>query len=427
MVLRFLYAFLGYCAMPLRHLHYASAFFFKPSSLPKLRARWGRQRVPTQTGALWVHAASMGEVMALAPAVDAWRAREPLFFTCMTASGVATVKRLWGDAVPVTFFPYDLLPVMRRFVRAHKPRALVVMETELWPHAWQACNAQGVPITLINARLSDNSFAVYRRLGFLVRHALSLPVKVAAQSALDAARFRALGVPEARLSVMGNLKYTLKREPARIEQAAQWKKAWGGDRLVWVAGSTHEGEEALVLQAWRQIRLRHPDALLVIVPRHVHRIATCMTLCEEEGMAMQRSSQAQAHPATSVLWVDEMGLLRTYYEAADVAFVGGSLVPVGGHHLLEPLVAGCRVLSGPHLESTRAVRDTLLAWGALGMVQDAASLADAVLRAWAKPDAEARAAWQARCEAMAVDEAALLKLVPAPDAPIEPAPACRLH
>ena len=105
MVLRVLYAFLGYCAMPLRHLHYASAFFFKPSSLPKLRARWGRQRVPTQTGALWVHAASMGEVMALAPAVDAWRAREPLFFTCMTASGVATVKRLWGDAVPVTFFP----------------------------------------------------------------------------------------------------------------------------------------------------------------------------------------------------------------------------------------------------------------------------------------------------------------------------------
>jgi 3-deoxy-D-manno-octulosonic-acid transferase len=351
------------------------------------RFGWGA-RVAGES--LWVHAVSLGEVTAAAPLVHALCARHPgmsLVVTTATPTGRARARALFGQAVDVRFLPYDTPGAMRRFLSRARPRVAVIMETELWPNLFHECRRRGVSVVLANARLSARSVARYRCFGALFRDVFSGRVLVAAQSDADAERFIAIGAPSARTSVVGNLKFDVAAPDAVLERGGRLRSSFGAARPVWIAGSTHAGEDEAVLTAHAAVRARTPQALLLLVPRHPERFAAVAQLLEQRGLSFDRRSRQAAAgaagggPSTAhieVLLVDTVGELAALYAAADVAFVGGSLVPVGGHNLLEPAALGVPVVAGPYQSNARDVVRRLEQAGALLQVADAAELAAAV-------------------------------------------------
>ena len=245
-----------------------------------------------------------------------------------------------------------------------------------------ACRRRGIPTLLANARLSARSARRYRRLGRLAREALAGIDRVAAQAAPDAARFAALGVAEARLRVTGSIKFDIRLPASALEQVAVMGRFLGAGRPLWVAASTHEGEEEQVLEAHRQVLVRHPAALLVLVPRHPERFDRVAALVERRGLVLaRRSLGAPCRPGTQVYLADTMGELPILLGAADLAFFGGSLVPVGGHNLLEAAAQGVPVVFGPHMRNFATIGGLLLEEGAAAQVADATALG-AQVTAW---------------------------------------------
>jgi len=352
---------------------------------------------------LWVHAVSLGEVSAAAPLVRALRTRHPdlpLVLTTATPTGRARAVALFGDAVTVRFLPYDTPGAMRRFLARMRPRIAIIMETELWPNLYHQCRRRGVPIVLANARLSARSVSRYRRFGALFRDVFDGDTFVAAQSADDAARFVALGAAPSRTSVMGNLKFDIVVDAASVERGRVLRSAYWPGRLVWIAGSTHAGEEEMVLTAHASMlgAMRDsvpgggqgmaqgpmanseapaaPGVLLLLVPRHPERFQSVADLLNRRGFRFERRSSGNpVRTDAQVLLVDTVGELAALYAAVDVAFVGGSLVPVGGHNVLEPAALGMPVVTGPYQSNAREIAATLLARGALLQVNDATELA----------------------------------------------------
>jgi len=335
-------------------------------------------------GGIWVHAVSVGEVQAAASLVRALRRRYPhlpLTLTTATPTGRGRARRLFGGEVTVRYLPYDLPGPVGRFLERVRPRLGIILETELWPNLYRACERRGVPLVLASARVSERSVRRYRWAGGLVRAALAHGVIVAAQSAADAQRFVALGADPARTPVVGNLKFDVELPAAAEDRGRALRAALGAGRPVWVAGSTHEGEEELVLDAHARLAAAQPAALLVLVPRHPPRFEAVTALLRRRGVAfVTRSSGAAVAPTTAVLLVDTLGELVEFYAAADVAFVGGSLVPVGGHNLLEPAALGKPVVSGPHTANAAPVARLLVEAGAAELVADGAALAACVGR-----------------------------------------------
>ncbi len=376
--MRLLYICLGYALAPL---------LLAASLWRGLRDRSYREALPERlgfgpaqrAGGLWVHAVSVGEVQAAASLVRALRLRYPdlpLVLTTSTPTGRGRARSLFGEDVVVRYLPYDLPGPVRRFLDRVRPRLGIILETELWPNLYRACGRRHLPLVLASARVSERSVARYRRFGGIVRAALAQGVVVAAQSAADAARFAALGVSPARAPVVGNLKFDFELPPDAEARGRALRQALGAGRPVWVAGSTHEGEEELVLQAHARLRSSRPDALLVLAPRHPPRFESVATLLGRRQLAFVRRSSGDAvGPDTAVLLVDALGELVLFYAAADVAFVGGSLVPIGGHNLLEPAALGKPVLTGPHTTSAAPVARLLVEAGAVAVVADAAALA----------------------------------------------------
>ena len=389
---RLLYLCLGYGLVP---FHFALTLWRglgDPAAREGLGERFGLGRA-APAGGLWVHAVSVGEVQAAASLVQALRQRYPqlpLTVTTATATGRARARALFGDGVEVRYLPYDLPGAVRRFLARVAPRLGIVLETELWPHLYRACARRDLPLVLASARVSERSVRRYRRLGPLVRELFAGHVIVAAQSAADAARFRALGAAPARTPVVGNLKFDFEL-PAGIEAAGQALRATlGAARPVWIAGSTHDGEEAIVLDAHARLRARHPEALLVLAPRHPPRAAGVAALLRRRGVRfVTRAAGGSVAPDTEVLLLDTLGELKLFYAAGDVAFVGGSLVPVGGHNLLEPAALGRPIVTGPHTANAAAVARLLLDQGAAVTVQDATELAERVGAWLADPAARA--------------------------------------
>jgi 3-deoxy-D-manno-octulosonic-acid transferase len=387
--LRLLYICLGYCLVPImlavtlwRGLSDRSYWEALPERLgfgPALPA-----------GGLWVHAVSVGEVQAAASLVRALRQRYPqlpLLLTTSTPTGRGRARSLFGDEVGVRYLPYDLPGPVRRFLDRARPRLGIVLETELWPNLYRDCARRGVPLVLASARVSARSVRRYRWLGGLVRATLARVV-VAAQSEADAARFTALGADPAQVRVVGNLKFDFELPPRTEAQGRALRATLGAARPVWVAGSTHDGEEELVLDAHARLRAARPDALLVLAPRHPPRFAAVAALLRRRGVAFVARSTAQPVTATTeVLLVDTLGELVLFYAAADVAFVGGSLVPVGGHNLLEPAALGKPVITGPYTANAAPVARLLIDAGAAEVVADGAALAASVTRLLADPAA----------------------------------------
>ena len=331
-------------------------------------------------GGIWVHAVSVGEVQAAATLIAALRQRQPqrpISLTCATPTGRARARTLMPD-VDVRYAPYDLPGCVRRALLRLRPTLLIVMETELWPNLLHACARAGIPTLIASARLSQRSARIYHALPGLLRAALASNVWVGAQSSLDAQRFATLGVPEARLAVAGNIKFDRIVAPELAQRSVALRARYAAARPMWIAGSTHEGEESIVLAAHRQVLLQQPQALLVLAPRYPQRCDAVASLVQQHGWQCMRRSHDAVLASAPVLLLDTLGELMDFYAAADVAFVGGSLVGVGGHNLLEPAAVGIPVLSGPQQFNSPDIARALLQHRALTLVHNADELALAV-------------------------------------------------
>jgi len=357
---------------------------------------------PAAPHGVWIHAVSVGEVQACAPLVGVLRQRYPdlpLTVTAVTPTGAARARALFGGAAQVRYVPFDLPGAVRRFFARVQPRLAVIVETELWPNLYRECGRRRVPLVLASARLSARSVGRYRRLGALFRDTLSQAAVVAAQGTGDAERFQALGADPASTHVTGNLKFDFELPPQTVERGARLREQYAPARALWVAGSTHGGgEEQTLLEAQRRVRALHPEALLVLAPRHPQRFAEVAALLHQRGVSFVRRSQGAAAAAHTceVLLLDSLGELLDFYAAADVAFVGGSLVPIGGHNLLEPAALGVPILTGPYNSNSEEIARLLIASGAAEVVRDAATLGARIGTLLANPEARVRIGAQGR-------------------------------
>jgi len=326
---------------------------------------------------LWLHAASVGEVVTATPLIRALLADHPdhdLIVTTMTATGAERVRQTFGDRVSHYFLPLDFPGSARRFIARLNPRLAIIAETELWPNLLVACERHNVPVAIANGRLSAGAFRLYQRFGALSRGMLETIAWIGAKSAVDHERFLALGASPSRVVVTGALKFDLDVDEATLEASRQLRTSWGA-RPVWIAGSTHPGEDEQMLAAHAVLKRRFPDALLILVPRHPQRFDEVNTDCVEAGEKVQRlSAEAPLAPSTTLLLGDTMGDLMKLYGCADVAFVGGSLVPIGGHNLLEPAALGVAVVSGPYLDNLREIADILAQDNARIQIDDGQAL-----------------------------------------------------
>lgn len=387
-----LYSLLLYLALPLVFLR----LLWRGRRNPAYRARWGERlgRCPATGGAgtLWIHAVSVGEAQAAEPLVRQLQATYPerrILITTTTPTGANHVAKLFGDRVEHCYFPLDLPFAINRFLDRVRPALLLMMETEIWPNLLQACAQRGIPSLLANARLSQRSADRYARFAGFSRQVFAQIGQVAAQSDADGARFQRLGVPGERIQVTGSLKFDLTLPASLFEQAEVLRRSLGLQRPVWVAASTREGEEPLILEAQRALQRQLPGVLLVLVPRHPERFDGVDALCRREGFQVQRRSQAErCASATQVYLGDSMGELPLLLAAADAAFVGGSLVNLGGHNVLEAAVLGKPVAFGPFMYNFAEISRLLLQEGAARQVGGAEELGAVMLR-WLD-DAEER-------------------------------------
>lgn len=350
--------------------------------------RFGFTGNVTRRPVIWVHAVSVGEVRAALPLVKALITRYPeigLHITTTTPTGADTVTRLFGQRVTHSYFPYDIHSAMQRVLKRINPSLVLVMETEIWPNLFHACRRRGIPLCLVNARLSADSFKRYKRFSLLSRQTLRAVSLVTAKSEADRRRFVELGIDPGRIVCPGNLKFDIDPDPVVQDQAMRLRSLWGEQRRVWVAGSTHPGEDEVMLAAHGRVLQQYPDTVLVLVPRHPERAGRIAGLCEQVGLRYSLSSDADFDRSTQVVVGDQLGELQVFYAAANVAFVGGSLVPHGGQNPLEPAIYGVPVLTGPDIRNFEDVYQKLDAAGALITVNDDVQLARQLCEWLAEP------------------------------------------
>ncbi|MCX4190530.1 lipid IV(A) 3-deoxy-D-manno-octulosonic acid transferase [Methylophaga sp. OBS3] len=387
--MKFIYTLLFYLAIPFLLLRLIWRGFRAPDYLKRWPERFGFISSRTsQSPLIWVHAVSVGEVEASRPLVKGLQENYPqhqLLITTMTPTGSERVKRLFGQKVLHVYLPYDMPFAIKRFLKAMRPQFGIIMETELWPNLLLTCHKQHIPLVIANARLSERSAKGYQRFAKFSRQMLqSLPL-IATQTQADRQRFQALGAPAERVHAVGNLKYEINLPASLHEQAEAMRSMWG-NRPVWIAASTHEGEEEIILNAAKQVRAKFNDLLLVIVPRHPERFDRVAGLCRKSGLKTLRRSENKPCPSTTqVLVVDTMGELPLFYAAADLSLIGGSMVPHGGHNLLEPAALGRAVITGPHYFNFTEITERFLQFGAVVKVNNSVELAQAVSQLLADP------------------------------------------
>lgn len=375
--MRLLYSLAWALALPFLLLYLTWRAIRQPEYLRHWRERlgWGPRR--GKRPSILLHAVSVGETRAADPLVKSLMARHPdhdILLTHTTPTGRTAGLELFGDRVAQTYLPYDFPLLVRLFLRRTRPGLCIVMETEIWPNLFAACARAGTPTFLVNARLSERSARGYRRIARLVRPALAGLDGIAAQTAEDADRLRALG--GARIRVTGNLKYDVTPPTASAAQAEDLRRRFAG-KFVFLAASTREGEEALLLDALDS--LGTTDVLLVLVPRHPQRFQEVARLIQERGLPWARRSDAQGTGKDIRVFLgDSMGEMAAYYAAADLAYVGGSLLPFGGQNLIEAAAAGCPALIGPHTWNFTDAAEQAIATGCALRVADTDALVAAV-------------------------------------------------
>lgn len=404
-----LYSWVLRLAFPVTLYHLVWRGMRQRAYLERWAERYALGGTPALERAIWVHAVSVGEVIAARPLVDGLLARHPgrpVLVTTITPTGSERVRALWGGRVRHCYLPYDLPSMVRRFLDRAKPAAAVVVETEIWPNLYVECGRRGIPLLMVNARLSPRSLRGYRPVRALTRLALQAVHTVAAQSDDDAGRLVQIGADPARVHVTGNLKYDLALPDGLQAQAARWRAHWGAARPVWIAASTHPPEEAAVLALHARLRAVFPDALLLWAPRHPERFTPVAELVQGSGLAFaRRGAGALPGPEDAVFVVDTLGELLAFYAAADVAFVGGSLCEVGGHNMLEPAALGVPAVVGPHTFNFEEVTRRLLAAGGLVQAADADGVGEALQALLQDAPRRARMGAAARAEVSALSGA----------------------
>ena len=373
--MRFLYTLVVYFLLPFALARLAWRARRQPGYVRHVAERFGYYAAAPEAPLIWLHAVSVGETRAAEPLVRALQAKHPqhrILLTHMTPTGRETGETLFGGSIARCYLPYDFPGAVARFLDHFRPRAGIMMETEIWPNLIRAGRARSIPLFLVNARLSEKSYAGYRRFGGLVRESLAGFAAVAAQSEDDARRLAALGAGEVR--VTGNVKFDIAPPPEQLELGQALRRGMGDARPVLLAASTREGEEALLLDALEGIAAA--GLLTVIVPRHPQRFDEVARLLEARGVRYQRrSAQAATAAGTRVVLGDSMGEMFAYYAACDVAFIGGSLLPLGGQNLIEACAVGKPVLIGPSTYNFADAVELAVQAGAAIRVPDPAALA----------------------------------------------------
>ncbi|MFI8224930.1 lipid IV(A) 3-deoxy-D-manno-octulosonic acid transferase [Pseudomonas sp. NPDC085632] len=389
---RTLYTALFYLGLPLVAIRLWLRARKAPAYAKRIGERFSYGMPKLQPGGIWVHAVSVGESIAAAPMIRALLQRypqSPITVTCMTPTGSERIQALFANEPRIQhcYLPYDLPCAAARFLNRVQPKLAVIMETELWPNHIHQCAKRGIPVALANGRLSERSARGYGRFSKLTAPMLAEMSLFAVQTEAEAQRFRDLGARPETVEVTGSIKFDLTIDPQLLQRAADLRGQWQAlERPVWIAASTHEGEDEVVLDAHRRLLANHPDALLILVPRHPERFNSVFELCQREGFAtVRRSTGTHVDARTSVLLGDTMGELLFLYALADSAFVGGSLVANGGHNLLEPAALAKPVISGPHLFNFLDIAAQLREAGALAEVDDAEGLAVEVQRLFELP------------------------------------------
>lgn len=407
--LRGLYSAMLYLLTPVTVYHLIWRGFRFGEYFLRWNERYGAYESRPERVDVWLHAVSMGEVNAAAPLVDALRRQRPglrWVVTTITPTGSERVRALWGDGVDHVYLPYDLPGAVGRFLDHYRPGVALVMETELWPNLLFGCRDRGIPSYILNARLSARSLRGYALLRPLIARALRTVRRIGAQSAMDAKRFVALGAAPAQVTDTGNLKFDI-QAPEGLDAFAAAFAARLGPRAAeagapaairapdeavparrpgWIAASTHEGEEAAILEIHARLRERMPDLLLLWAPRHPERFARVAEQARSQGLRVAtRQLDGLPDRGDAVFVIDTLGELMRFYACADVAFVGGSLQPVGGHNLLEPAAVGTAIVTGPHLHNFADISRRLREAGALEVRNDARGVGDAVAALLADP------------------------------------------
>jgi 3-deoxy-D-manno-octulosonic-acid transferase len=361
---------------------------------PDYRLRW-RERFAFYDknypqNVIWFHAVSVGEAEALFPLVRRLQQQFPhtkLLITTTTPTGSARVLAVLGQTVEHVYLPYDTPDTVRRFMLCFKPIFAVILETEIWPNLFTYCGGNNIPLYIINARLSEKSARGYQKIPALIHPVLANVKQIAAQTQDDAARFIAIGAKAEHVVTIGNIKFDLDIPEHIINVGKQLKATVFEGRFVWIAASTHKGEEQIFLDAYQQLKPKMPELLLIIVPRHPERFAEVGTLCSQNKLlVVTRTSGQPCNLDTDVYLADTMGELKMLYAAADVAFVGGSMVSVGGHNLLEASVIGIPVLFGPYMTNFKEIANKVLVYHAAIQCQDKAALVKAIQTVYSNTD-----------------------------------------
>lgn len=412
-ILRGLYSAVLYLLLPITVYHLVWRGFRVREYFRRWDERYASYPEATCEPRVWLHAVSVGEVNAAAPLVNALRRLRPdirWVITTITPTGSERVRALWGTALDHVYLPYDVPGSVARFLNHFQPSLALILETELWPNMLFGCRSRGIPVYILNARLSARSLRGYRLLAPLIRRALRTVTCVAAQSADDAARFVQLGAEPGQVQPLGNLKFDIASPPVEAFQSAFATHVPSG-RPIWIAASTHEGEEQAVVEIHHRLRQRHPDLLLLWAPRHPERFPRVETLAREAGWKVcARRAHHWPMPGTDVFVIDTLGELMTFYACAQVAFVGGSLQPIGGHNLLEPAAMGTAAVTGPHLHNFAEISRRMLEAGALRIGQDVDAVADHL--AQLLDDAAAREAMtRAGCDLVSKGRGALERTI----------------
>jgi 3-deoxy-D-manno-octulosonic-acid transferase len=329
----------------------------------------------------WVHAVSLGEVVAASALIQALLDREYcVMVTTMTPTGSEQVMKRFGKRVLHQYMPYDLPWSIRRFFNIIKPRIGLIMETELWPNVITKAQQMKIPLLLINARLSDRAYPQYCKVRFLFKPLLNRLTAILAQSEKDAMRFIALGAAAEKVQVVGNIKFDLSPIVIDPVKFADFSKAFGTDRVVVIAASTHENEEAQILRRLPILQQAIPGVLLLIAPRHPERFLKVYELCQQQPFQVGlRSQLASLNDAVEVVVLDSLGELSLFYALSHFAFVGGSLVPIGGHNVLEAIAVNVPVFCGPYMNNSQSICDDLCRDGAMIQAKNADDLIQQII------------------------------------------------
>ncbi|MGD0961548.1 MAG: lipid IV(A) 3-deoxy-D-manno-octulosonic acid transferase [Methylomonas sp.] len=383
--MRRLYTLLFYALLPVVLLRLYWRGFKAPAYRQRWRERLGYYRQAPARGVVWLHAVSVGEAEAAFPLVRLLKERhpeQPFLVTTTTPTGSARVSQVLGGIVEHVYLPYDVPTVIGRFLNHFRPVAAVILEKEVWPNLYAACAERRIPVFIINARLSARSARNYRKIPSLVKPALAAVTKIAAQTDADKRHFMQIGARAGQVEVAGNIKFDVAIAADVIAAGRALRQKLFAGRFVWIIASSHQGEEVAICGLYPRLKARIPNLLLLIAPRHPERFQTVQKLCAERGLAAaMRSGQGETalSAATDVYIADSMGELKMLYAAADIAFVAGSLAPVGGHNVLEPAAAGIPVLFGPFMFNFQDIAQGMLAADAARQCQDVDAIAEAVL------------------------------------------------